>query len=698
MNMEKEQTKSATSVAPDQEDDDVLLSVKDLVVHYVLKDETVEAVNGISFTIRKGQTLGLVGETGSGKTSTALAIMNLIQSPPGVIESGDIIVNGKDMLTMTSKQLEKVRGKDVSMIFQDPMTALNPVMTVGQQIAESIMYHENLSASESLEKAVGILELVGISAARASQFPHQFSGGMKQRVVIAIALACNPQILIADEPTTALDVTIQAQVLDIIQELKEKLGTALIMITHDLGVVAKTCNIVAVMYAGRIIEYGTLEDIFNEPLHPYTEGLFNSLPTISDRRAELIPIPGLTPDPTRLPPGCAFEPRCRYAVDKCKEPCTTHTVSDTHSLMCSRYDEPGFRIEMKRGEKREEQGERVPDVSHLLRGAAGAKFLEVRKLKKYFTYKAGTIHAVDDVTFSINEGETLGLVGESGCGKTTVGRSILRLIEPTSGEVVLNGRNILAMGRRELNRARKDFQIVFQDPFSSLNPRRTVFETIAEPIKAQNIIPGATKAQIEHRVMELMSTVGLAERLINTFPHELDGGRRQRIGIARALAVEPKFIVCDEPVSALDVSIQAQILNLLKELQRTRGLTFLFVTHDLAVANHFSNDIIVMYLGQEVEKAPSDELFANPMHPYTKALLSAVLVPEAGANKERVQLRGELSAPYDPPDECRFARRCNYYTKECDKGNPPYVEITPDHWVACHCIGPDRNELELQVH
>ena len=327
----------------------------------------------------------------------------------------------------------------------------------------------------------------------------------------------------------------------------------------------------------------------------------------------------------------------------------------------------------------------------------GEKFLEVRNLRKYFSFRAGTIHAVDDVSFTINEGETLGLVGESGCGKTTIGRSVLRLIEPTDGEVILNGRDVLGMGRRELNKARKDMQIVFQDPFSSLDPRRTVFETISEPIERQHIMPGATKTQIASRVLELMETVGIAERLINTYPHELDGGRRQRIGIARALAVEPKFIVCDEPVSALDVSIQAQILNLLKELQRSRGLTFLFITHDLAVAKHFSNDIIVMYLGQEVEKAPADELFKNPLHPYTKALLSAVLVPKVGANKERVQLRGELSPPYDPADECRFAKRCNYYREMCNKGNPPYVEVSPDHWVACHCIGPGRNDLVLQI-
>jgi len=332
--------------------DEVLLDIKDLVVHYVLEDETVEAVNGVTLSLQKGQTLGLVGETGAGKTSTALAVLNLVQTPPGVIKSGTITVCGKAVLSMTPKQLEKVRGKDVSMIFQDPMTALNPVMTVGEQIAESIRYHEGLSNKEALVKAMDMLELVGIPGVRAAEYPHQFSGGMKQRVVIAIALACNPKVLLADEPTSALDVTIQAQVLDMMVELKEKLGTALVMITHDLGVVAKICDMVAVMYAGKIVEYGTLEDVFNTPLHPYTEGLFNSLPNIRSRKSELKPIPGLMPDPTKLPVGCAFEPRCRYAVPECLEACSTRAVSDTHSLLCVRYDDPDFHIELRRGGKK----------------------------------------------------------------------------------------------------------------------------------------------------------------------------------------------------------------------------------------------------------------------------------------------------------------------------------------------------------
>lgn len=343
--MENEKNKtSLESVA-----DDVVLDIKDLVVHYVLEDSTVEAVNGINLQLRKGETLGLVGETGAGKTSTARAILNLVPNPPGVIKNGSIHLCGEDVLHMTPKELEKIRGKNVSMIFQDPMTALNPVMTVGEQIAESIKYHENLSAKEALDKAFEMLKLVGIPPVRAVEYPHQFSGGMKQRVVIAMALACNPQVLLADEPTSALDVTIQAQVLDMMGELKDKLGTAVILITHDLGVVAKTCDTVAVMYAGKIVEYGTLRDVFNHPKHPYTEGLFNSLPNIRDKQAELKPIPGLMPDPTALPVGCAFEPRCKYAVEACKKPCVNRSISPTHTVMCNRYDEPGFEIEIKRG-------------------------------------------------------------------------------------------------------------------------------------------------------------------------------------------------------------------------------------------------------------------------------------------------------------------------------------------------------------
>ncbi len=662
-NTEKQKTAPVKQAAYEN-----VLEVKDLVVRYILEDETVEAVNGISFSLKEGQTIGLVGEPGAGKTSPALAILNLVPDPPGVIQNGTITICGKNVLDMAPRQLQKIRGKDVSMIFQDPMTSLNPVMTVGDQIAESIRLHENATKGEAFKRAQEMLEYVGIPAARAGEYPHQFSGGMKQRVGIAIALACNPTLLLADEPTTALDVTIQAQVLDMMNELKEKFGTALVMITHDLGVVAKICDHVAVMYAGRIIETGTLEDIFSYPMHPYTEGLFNSLPNVNDRKAELKPIPGLMPDPTKLPAGCAFAPRCQYATDACREkPLTLRYVSDTHAHMCTAYDDPDFHIKLKR-----------------VRGPMGDILLDVRHLTKYFKSGRGTVHAVDDVSFTIEQGRTLGIVGESGCGKSTTGRCILRLIEPTSGQVFFMEKDVLKLNNRDMTRMRRKMQIVFQDPYSSLNPRKTVLEIIAEPLKQNKILHGASKAAIENRVLELMETVGLAERLINTYPHELDGGRRQRIGIARALAVDPKFIVCDEPVSALDVSIQAQILNLLKELQRDKGLTYIFITHDLSVVNHFSDDIMVMYLGQIVEMAPAEELFADPRHPYTKALLSAILIPEVGANKERIQLKGEITSPLDPPDECRFAKRCNDCCTQCKNGTPPLLEVAPKHYVACH--------------
>ena len=596
---------------------DLVLKIENLVVHYETEDGTVEAVNGIDLQLERKRVLGLVGETGAGKTTTALAILNLIPDPPGVIKSGKIIVNGKDILKQDIKELEKIRGKEVSMIFQDPMTSLNPVFTIGEQITETIMLHEEVSKREAHRRAREILELVGIPQDRADEYPHQFSGGMKQRALIAIALACRPKLLIADEPTTALDVTIQAQVLEVMSALKEKYETSMIMITHDLGIVAETCDMVAVMYAGKIVEQGTLEDVFNKTKHPYTEGLFNSIPKINDRKAELIPIPGLMPDPTNLPKGCAFAPRCSYVMTECHErPVELKRISDTHIVACHAYNKPDFHIRRRAGGK-----------------VMAETMIEVKNLKKYFKTRRGMLQAVDDVSFSVEKGKTLGLVGESGCGKSTTGRVILRLIEPTAGKIIFNGRDITGISKRELRELRKEMQIIFQDPYSSLDPRMTVNQIISEPIELNNLIKD--KREMERRVLELMETVGLAERLINTYPHELDGGRRQRVGIARALALNPKFIVCDEPVSALDVSIQAQILNLLGKLKKQFGLTYLFITHDLAVVNHFADEIAVMYLGKIVEKAEAEELFVNPLHPYTKALISAIPIPDVSSRNKK---------------------------------------------------------------
>lgn len=619
---------------------DTLLEVKNLVVEYQTDDGIVQALNGVDIAIGVGKTLGLVGETGAGKTTLAKGIMRLIPNPPGKILDGQVLYNSRDILTMNSQELSEVRGKEISMIFQDPMTSLNPVMTIGEQIMEVIEHHNTgMSRSDAKKHAEEMLEQVGIPHDRFGEYPHQFSGGMKQRVVIAIALACNPKLLIADEPTTALDVTIQAQVLDMIHELKVKNNTAMILITHDLGVVAQHCDYVAIIYAGEVVEYGDLRQIYKETAHPYTEGLFGSIPSLTNNVKRLQAIDGMMPDPTRLPDGCKFCERCKYASDVCKH--NNPQLQDLgggHLVRCFRYAKEG-----------------------------------------------GTLHAVDDVSFSIREGETLGVVGESGCGKSTMGRTILRLHEPTSGSVFFQDENIVSMSRRDFKNFRKDMQMIFQDPYASLNPRMTVSEAIVEPLVVQGLYKKKDKAGLDKEVARIMELVGLAKRLVNTYPHELDGGRRQRIGIARALALNPKFIVCDEPVSALDVSIQAQILNLMQDLQDELGLTYMFITHDLSVVKHFANDIMVMYLGQMVEKAPAKLLFQNPLHPYTKALLSAIPIPDPDYRMERIPMKGEITSPINPEPGCRFAKRCPYASAACEK-EMTLKEMEPGHWVSCQMV------------
>ena len=662
-----------------------ILEVKDLVVHYETDDGCVQAVNGMNFSIGKKKTLGLVGETGAGKTTTAMSILNLVPNPPGKIKQGSIILDGKNVLEMNDEELEAMRGNDVAMIFQDPMTALNPVLTVGDQIAESIMLHQNVSEEEAMVKAKEMLELVGIPGSRAYDYPHQFSGGMKQRVVIAIALACEPKLLLADEPTTALDVTIQAQVLVLMNELIKKREMSMLLITHDLGVVAESCDDVAVMYAGRIVEIGSVDEVFNSVSHPYTEGLFNSLPNLHERGEALTPIDGLMPNPMDLPAGCAFAPRCKYATEACRQgvPGLRH-MGGTHYVACDAYNQADFQLDKYKAPHKAEKKAQV--VAEEETQKERDILLEVDHLTKYFNTPKGLLHAVDGVSFTVERGKTLGIVGESGCGKSTTGRAILKLHEPTSGKILFGGEDITNYSRSKMRGKRTEMTIVFQDPFSSLDPRMSVSQLISEPIREHKLLK--TNKEIEARTLELMDIVGLDRRYVNTYPHELDGGRRQRIGIARALAVDPDLIICDEPVSALDVSIQAQVLNLLNELQRKTGVTYIFVTHDLSVVKFISDDIAVMYLGQMVEKAPADELFANPLHPYTKALLSAIPEPIVnGEKKERKLIKGEITSPVNLPDQCRFLKRCDVCQACCETGkNPELKEVSPGHFVACHCV------------
>ena len=647
---------------------DKLLEVKNLSVEYDTEISTVYAVNGLDLDLNYGETLGLVGETGAGKTTTALSVIQLLPEGIGFVTDGSIKLDGVDMLNAPEEKIRAMRGSVVSMIFQDPMSALNPVMTVGAQIMEVLKIHHPEQSTAQLEARVDeMMELVGIPAKRKVEYPHQFSGGMKQRIVIAIALACEPKLILADEPTTALDVTIQAQMLGLINELQKRLNTAMILSTHALGVVAQTCEKVMVMYAGEAIEYGTAEDIFETTQrHPYTQGLFNAIPKLDENTKRLEAIEGMMADPTQKIEGCRFADRCKYATAACKKAQKMREVTPGHFIRCCRFDPPQSNTCAGRKKTMEEK-----------------ILIEAKNLKKYFKVGANSqLHAVDGVNFKIRRGTTLGVVGESGCGKSTLGRLLLRLYDVTDGQIIYDGTDITKLNAKELKPIRARMQMIFQDPSGSLDPRKSVKELIGEPLKIYKACKN--RDEYDARIAEIMETVGLDERYAENFSHELDGGRRQRIGIGRALAMDPEFIICDEPVSALDVSIQAQILNLLMDLQDEKKLTYVFITHDLSVVKHISHEIMVMYLGQCVEYAKTEDLFKNPLHPYTKGLLDAVPIPSLKAKKLSTEvMRGELTSPVDPAPGCRFAARCPYATDACRGRDIPLKEVEPGHFVSC---------------
>lgn len=666
-----------------------LLEINDLHVSFHTYAGKVQAVRGVNLYLNKGETLAIVGESGSGKSVTSKSIMKLLPNNSAKIESGQILFEGKNIVDSSERDMEKIRGKEISMIFQDPMTALNPTMTVGKQITESIMTHQKTNKKQAQEKTVELLQLVGIPNPenRMNQYPHQFSGGMRQRVVIAIALACNPKIIIADEPTTALDVTIQAQILDLMKAIQQKMGTSIIIITHDLGVVANIADRVAVMYAGKIIETGTVEEVFYNPQHPYTWGLLGSMPSM-ETRDELVAIPGTPPDLLYPPKGDAFAERNEHAlkIDYLKEP-PMFKLSETHYAATWLLHEKAPAVERPNfSRKKLKAVAKLADKNNQEPIARNEPLIEIKKLKKYFrTGKNNVLKAVDDVSFTIYKGETLGLVGESGCGKSTTGRTIMRLYEASGGEVLYE--NQAVHGRKNaaaLKQFNRKVQMIFQDPYASLDPRKTVADIIAEGIDIHGLV--STKAERQERVYRLLETVGLNKDHANRYPHEFSGGQRQRIGIARALAVEPEFIIADEPISALDVSIQAQVVNLMKKLQKEKGLTYLFIAHDLSMVKHISDRVGVMYLGGIVELASSEDLYGEPLHPYTQALLSAVPVPDPVVEKqrERIILSGDLPSPSNPPSGCRFRTRCPMATEKCAQAVPIWKEAKPNHWVACH--------------
>lgn len=625
-----------------------IISVRDLTVSFASEAGRVDAVRGVSFDLEAGKTLGIVGESGSGKSVTSLAIMGLLDENARV--SGSIIYDGQELLGKSDKQMSVIRGNGLAMIFQDPLTSLTPVFTVGDQLIEALTVHRGLSKKEAWDRAVGLLSLVGIPEPekRMKGFPHEFSGGMRQRVVIAIAMANNPKLIIADEPTTALDVTIQAQILDLIEKAQEETGAATIMITHDMGVVARMADDVMVMYAGRPIEHAPVGELFHHTRMPYSIGLLGAIPRVDkSEKVPLVPIKGNPPLLINLPDACPFADRCPIVKDACRtrEPdlVPVHTgTGSTHQAACIRADEidddgligglPVYPIP----EIPESDLTRTPREERPVT-------LDVRNMNKTFPLlkgaflkrKVGEVHAVKNVSFDVREGETMAIVGESGSGKTTTLLQIMDLVKQHDGDIVINGTSVNDITKRSIEKqVRRDIQIVFQDPMGALDPRMTVSDVIAEPLRAI----GTPKDEVHRRVKELMDLVGLNPAHIDRFPGAFSGGQRQRIGIARALSTNPKIIVLDEPVSALDVSIQAGVINLLDELKVKLGLSYLFVAHDLSVIRHIADRVAVMYLGDFVEHGNVDDIFENPQHPYTKALLSAIPVPDPDIERSRDRL------------------------------------------------------------
>jgi peptide/nickel transport system ATP-binding protein len=658
-------------------------------VHFVTSRGVVRAVEGLSYDVRAGEMVALVGESGCGKSVSSLAVMRLLARPAGRVARGRIMFEGRDLLELSEDEMRSVRGREISMIFQEPMTSLNPVLPIGFQITESLFMHRKISPEAARARALELLGLVGIPdpERRLGQYPHQFSGGMRQRAMIAIALACDPKLIIADEPTTALDVTIQAQILELMKDLSRRLGIAMVMITHNLGVVARYADRVNVMYAARIAEQAAAGPLFARPLHPYTVGLLRSVPRLDQPRGpRLETIEGLPPNLLDPPPGCRFAPRCAARLPECESaPPPLVEVEPGRRSACIRAGELATSGPAAIGLVGRDAGAAPPAKS-----LDPEPLVEVRSLKTHFDVTRGMfasrraiVKAVDDVSFAIRRGETLGLVGESGCGKTTIGRTLLRLEEATAGEIVYRGVDLTRVMGPELREYRRRIQVIFQDPYSSLNPRMTIGQILVEPMQVHGLMPDYASAR--KRAEALLEQVGLFAYMAERYPHELSGGQRQRVGIARALALEPEFIVCDEPVSALDVSIQGQIINLLEELQQRLGLTYLFIAHDLAVVRHISDRVAVMYLGRVMEIADGDTLYAAPLHPYTKALLEAVPIPDPVLERDRGRnpLRGEIPSPLEPPAGCVFHPRCPLASEECTREVPRLREIHPLHYVAC---------------
>jgi peptide/nickel transport system ATP-binding protein len=685
----------------------VLLKVENLRTQFMTERGLVKAVDGVSYDIHEGEIVGLVGESGCGKSVSQLSLLQLIPSPPGEIVGGKAIFEGQDLLQFKANgpEMRSFRGGKIAMIFQEPMTSLNPAMIIARQLTEVMQLHLNMDNQAARERSIELLKLVGIPdpERRIDDYPHQFSGGMRQRVMVAMAVSCNPKLIIADEPTTALDATIQAQLLELMKDIVVRFKTAMVLVTHNLGIVARYAQRINVMYAGRIIESGAVKEIWDNPLHPYTISLFQCVPKLGKK---LVPIEGLPPHLINMPPTCPFLPRCRYQTKNCgKEPWSElKLVEGQHYVAChvdTRSVDPTASIppgRYKRADTMQHVTARpevtcpgVPESGGNIKPWQDGIILDVKDLQMYFPVtrgllrrKVADVKAVDNVSFKIRKGETFGLVGESGCGKTTVGRCTQRLYRPTGGQILFEGQDIARLSGNKIKTLRRKMAVVFQDPYGSLNPRMNAGSIVGEPLKVHHLV--SSNKEYEKKVEELFLMAELDPSMTDRFPHEFSGGQRQRIAIARALAGDPSLIICDEPISALDVSIQAQIINLLQELQeKKKGLTYMFISHDLLAVQYISTRVAVMYLGRVVEIANSEELYDNTLHPYSRALLSAIPVPDPHLEekRERIILQGDVPSPLNPPGGCYFHTRCPVAISECSQVVPPLRDVGGGHRVAC---------------
>jgi peptide/nickel transport system ATP-binding protein len=654
---------------------DSVLHVEDLHTHFLTEGGVVKAVNGVSFDLKRGERVAIVGESGSGKSAMAMSLIRLLAFP-GKVVSGEVIIGGRDIVQLSEPELNEIRGSEVGTIFQDPMSSLDPVMRVSDQMVPPIMRHLGLPKKEAHQVAVHWLDKVGIpdAASRIDAYPFEMSGGMRQRVMIAMALSCNPKLIIADEPTTALDVTIQAQIVELLKNLTAETGAAMLFITHDLGLVARFANKVGVMYAGKLVEFGPASQVFAKPRHPYTQSLLRTIPNPSGaERERLLQIPGFPPDMRKPPEGCAFRERCSGAEERCASSAPQLTYRDVdHSAACwlaNGLDDATGRTPQPRRLRRTESNEPDPVPQQ--------DVLELHNLRKHFERKSilpwvkpKTVRAVNGVSLRMSRGETLGLVGESGCGKSTLARLLLGLDEPTTGEIFVAG----------------NAQMVFQDPYSSFNPKMTIFNIIEEPL----VVTGhGNKAERREKVRALIKQVGLEESYLDRYPSQLSGGQRQRVGVARALALNPTVVVADEPTSALDVSVRAQIINLLCDLKEELGVSFVFISHDLLTVRYISDRIAVMYLGEIVEYGPAEDVFLTPAHPYTRALLDAIPVPDPSIEAQRTLniISGELPSPLNIPAGCAFASRCPKAADKCLVEKPELSAYSKTRDAACHFPG-----------